>query len=122
MKKCEFTLSATSTGEPERLMRYILGAIEGSGGWVVCRHFHGACLLRVGFEFERRICVEIYAVLLASELALTPRSHQRMKEFCQCTYGLPERSRTELAAIELEVETYTVSNTLDLDPSRLNVA
>lgn len=69
------------------------------------------------FEFERQSCVDIYSVLVAAGLDLGTSGHMRFTELCQCTRSQPRDCGTEIASIDLEVQTYppeiitTFSNT-----------
>lgn len=64
------------------------------------------------FEFERQVCLDIYTVLVASGIELTPSGHLRLTELCQCTRMGPEQRSGEIASVDLEIQTYP----LDLLP------
>jgi hypothetical protein len=57
------------------------------------------------FEFERQACVDIYSVLVAAGVELGESGHLRFTELCQCTRSRLPDSRTEIASIDLEVQT-----------------
>jgi hypothetical protein len=58
------------------------------------------------FEFERQACVDIYGVLVAAGLELSPSGHIRFTELCQCTRSLQRECGTEIASVDLEIQTY----------------
>jgi hypothetical protein len=50
--------------------------------------------------------VDIYSVLIAAGLELSPSGHMRFTELCQCTRSQQRDCGTEIASIDLEVQTY----------------
>jgi hypothetical protein len=58
------------------------------------------------FEFERQTCVEIYSILIAAGLELSQSGHIRFTELCQCTRSHQQECGTEIASIDLEVQTF----------------
>ncbi len=110
-------MKAVSTEEPSRLVQFLTGAILGCGGWVLSRGANDTGMVNMLFEFERQSCVDIYSVLIAAGLDLSPNGHVRFTELCQCTRSQPRDCGTEIASIDLEVQTYppeiitTVPNT-----------
>jgi hypothetical protein len=58
------------------------------------------------FEFERRSCVDMYGVLIAAGIELTPNGHVRFTELCQCTLHDSRQHATDIASIDLEIQTF----------------
>ena len=98
-------LKAVSLEDPSRLAKILVGAILGCGGWVLSRGATDAGAIHLQFEFERRISVDIYTVLVASGLELSYHGHRRFTELCQCTRHRMEDCGEEIASIDLEVQT-----------------
>jgi hypothetical protein len=63
------------------------------------------------FEFERQACVEIYSLLIAVGLELSQSAHIRFTELCQCTRSHVRDCGTEIASIDLEIQTFPVETT-----------
>jgi hypothetical protein len=99
-------LKAVATKEPLRLARLLTGAILGCGGWVLGRMVTEAGMIRMVFEFERRACLDIYSVLIAAGLELSPLGHMRMTELFQCTRNRQQNCAEEIASVELEIQTF----------------
>jgi hypothetical protein len=57
------------------------------------------------FEFERRACVEMYSLLIAAGLDLSQSGHIRFTELCQCTRNNLAECGTEIASVDLEIQT-----------------
>jgi hypothetical protein len=96
-------LTAMSADEPERLVRFLTGALVACGGWVLTRTTQGREMAELDFEFARGACVEIYAVLIAAGLELSRDSHLQMAELCQCTKNLIESKAFDIARVDLVV-------------------
>src|SRR5208282_3428461 len=77
-------MKAVSTEEPSRLVQCLTGAILGCGGWVLSRGANDTGMVNMLFEFERQACVDIYSILIAAGLELSPIGHLRFTELCQC--------------------------------------
>ena len=101
-------LKAVSTEEPARLVQMLTGAILGCGGWVLSRGASDSGAITILFEFERQACVDIYSVLVGAGLELSQSAHLRFTELCQCTRSHLGKCSTEIASIELEIQTYSV--------------
>lgn len=99
-------MKAVSTEEPSRLVQLLTGAILGCGGWVLSRGANDTGLVNMLFEFERQSCVDVYSVLIAAGLELSPSGHIRFTELCQCTRSQQRDCGAEIASIDLEVQTY----------------
>lgn len=99
-------MKAVSTVEPSRLVQCLTGAILGCGGWVLSRGANDTGMINMLFEFERQACVDIYSILIAAGLELSPSGHLRFTELCQCTRSQQRDCGTEIASIDLEVQTY----------------
>lgn len=99
-------LRAATSEEPARLSRLLTGAILGCGGWVLARTVSEAGTIRLIFEFKRRVCLDIYSVLIAAGVELTPLGHTSLTELCQCTRSRRQSCGEEIASVELEIETF----------------
>jgi hypothetical protein len=101
-------MQAVSIEEPSRLVHTLTGGILGCGGWVLSRGANDSGGVSMLFEFERQACVEIYSVLIAAGLELSQAGHMRFTELCQCTRSNPQECGTEIASIDLEIQTFPV--------------
>lgn len=99
-------MKAISVEEPSRLVQTLTGAILGCGGWVLSRGANDTGTISMLFEFERRACVDIYSVLIAAGVELSQTGHIRFTELCQCTRSHPTECGSEIASIDLEIQTY----------------
>lgn len=97
------SLTALSSDEPERLVRFLTGALLTCGGWVLTRSTQGDQTAELDFEFARASCVEIYAVLVATGLELSRASHIQLAELCHCTRNLIETHAFDIARADLVV-------------------
>ena len=96
-------LTALSADQPDRLVRYLTGALLACGGWVLTRTTQGNQAAELDFEFARASCVEIYAVLIAAGLELSRDSHLQMTELCHCTKNLIDTKAFDIARADLVV-------------------
>ena len=101
-------MKAISIEEPSRLVQTLTGAILGCGGWVLSRGASDAGAVTMLFEFERQACVDIYSVMIAAGLELSQSGHIRFTELCQCTRSHLRECGTEIASIDLEIQTFPV--------------
>ena len=101
-------MKAISVEEPSRLVQALTGAILGCGGWVLSRGANDAGLINMLFEFERRDCVDIYSMLVATGVELSQSGHRKFTELCQCTRSHPRDCGAEIASIDLEIQTCPV--------------
>jgi hypothetical protein len=101
-------MKAISIEEPARLVQTLTGAILGCGGWVLSRGASDAGAVTMLFEFERQACVDIYSVMIAAGLELSQSGHIRFTELCQCTRSHLRECGTEIASIDLEIQTFPV--------------
>jgi hypothetical protein len=101
-------MKAISTEEPARLVQTLTGAILGCGGWVLSRGADDTGTVSMLFEFERQACVDIYSLLIAAGLELSQSGHIRFTELCQCTRNHQQDCGTEIASIDLEIQTRPV--------------
>ena len=99
-------MRAISAVEPSRLVQSLTGAILGCGGWVLSRGANDTGIVNMLFEFERQACVEIYSVLIAAGLELSQNGHIRFTELCQCTRSQQRNCGTEIASVDLEIQTF----------------
>jgi len=101
-------MKAISIEEPVRLVQTLTGAILGCGGWVLSRGANDNGTVSMLFEFERQACVDIYSVMIAVGLELSQSGHIRFTELCQCTRSHLRECGTEIASIDLEIQTFPV--------------
>ncbi len=101
-------MKAISIEEPGRLVQTPTGAILGCGGWVLSRGANDTGMVSMLFEFERQSCVEIYSLLIAAGLELSQSGHIRFTELCQCTRSQRKDCGSEIASIDLEIQTFPV--------------
>ena len=106
-------MKAISIEDPSRLVQTLTGAILGCGGWVLSRGANDAGTVSMLFEFERQACVDIYSVMIAAGLELSQNGHVRFTELCQCTRSHPQECGTEIASIDLEIQTFPFEMTRD---------
>jgi hypothetical protein len=111
-------MKAISIEEPARLVQTLTGAILGCGGWVLSRGANDTGTINMLFEFERQACVDIYSVLIAAGLELSQSGHIRFTELCQCTRSNRLDCGTEIASIDLEIQTFPVETMNDLQASQ----
>lgn len=98
-------MNAVSIEEPSRLVQSLTGAILGCGGWVLSRGTNDTGTVNMLFEFERHACVDIYSVLIAAGVELSQSGHIRFTELCQCTRSHQKDCGTEIASVDLEIQT-----------------
>lgn len=91
--------------EPSRLVKTLTGGILGCGGWVLSRGASDSGVVNMLFEFERHACLDIYSVLIAAGLELSQNGHIRFTELCQCTRSRQQECGSEIASIDLEIQT-----------------
>ncbi len=102
-------LRAVSAEEPTRLIQFLTGAILGCGGWVLSRGADHQGIVNLLFEFERRACIDIYSVLIASGVELSQLGHVHLTELCQCTRShYLEECAAEVASVDLEIQTFPI--------------
>ncbi|MGA3160764.1 MAG: hypothetical protein ABSC77_06065 [Terracidiphilus sp.] len=104
-------MKAISIEEPSRLVQSLTGAILGCGGWVLSRGANDTGTVNMLFEFERQACVDIYSVMIAAGLELSQSGHIRFTELCQCTRSHQQDCGTDIASIDLEIQTFPVALT-----------
>ena len=101
-------MKAISIEEPVRLVQILTGAILGCGGWVLSRGANDTGTVSMLFEFERQACVDIYSLMIAAGLEPSQNGHIRFTELCQCTRSHQRECGTEIASIDLEIQTFPV--------------
>jgi len=101
-------MKAVSNEDPCHLVQTLTGAILGCGGWVLGRGSDDTGIVSMLFEFERQACMEIYSLLVAAGLELSQSGHLRFTELCQCTRSNQMDCGSEIASIDLEVQTFPV--------------
>jgi hypothetical protein len=103
-------MKAVSIEEPAHLVKTLTGAILGCGGWVLSRGANDTGTVTMLFEFERQACVDIYSVLIAAGIDLSQAGHIRFTELCQCTRSHPQECGTDIASVDLEIQTFAVQS------------
>jgi hypothetical protein len=101
-------MKAISVEEPSRLVQTLTGAILGCGGWVLSRGANDTGTVNMLFEFERQACMDIYSLLIAAGLELSKSGHIRFTELCLCTRSHQQDCGTEIASVDLEIQTFPV--------------
>jgi hypothetical protein len=99
-------MKAVSNEDPGHLVQTLTGAILGCGGWVLGRGANDTGTVSILFEFERHACVEIYSLMVGAGLELSQSGHLRFTELCQCTRSNHMDCGSEIASIDLEVQTF----------------
>lgn len=99
-------MCAVSMEEPGHLLRTVTGAVLGCGGWVLSRATSDTGTVNLLFEFERRTCLDIYSLLVATGVKLSQSAHIRLTELCQCTHLRPSNCGNEIVSIDLEIQTF----------------
>jgi len=110
-------MKAISIEEPGRLVQTLTGAILGCGGWVLSRGANDTGTVNMLFEFERQACVDVYSILIAAGLELSQSAHIRFTELCHCTRNQQRDCGTEIASIDLEIQTFPVESVNGLENS-----
>jgi hypothetical protein len=106
----DLRLTATCADDPQRLLRFLTGAILSCGGWVLSRSLPGSDSVEISFEFARGASLEIYSMLIAAGLELSRDAHISMTELCQCTKDLLETKALDVARIRLIIRTTPAEN------------
>jgi len=112
-------MKAISIEEPSRLVQTLTGAILGCGGWVLSRGASDTGTVNMLFEFERQVCIDIYSIMIASGLELSQSGHIRFTELCQCTRSNQQECGTEIASVDLEIQTFPIDLMHRAIPDRL---
>lgn len=99
----DLRLTATCADDPQRLLRFLTGAVLSCGGWVLSRSLPGSDTVEMSFEFARAAGLEIYSVLIAAGLELSRDAHISMTELCQCTKNLIATKAFDIARVRLLV-------------------
>ena len=99
-------MKAISVEEPSRLVKTLTGGILGCGGWVLSRGASDTGTVTMLFEFERHACLDIYSVLIAAGLELSQYGHIRFTELCQCTRSRQQECASEIAIVDIEIQTF----------------
>ena len=102
-------MRAISIADPETLVQTLTGAILGCGGWVLSRGASDAGVVNLLFEFERRICIDVYSMLVASGIELSRGSHIRFTELCRCSRFQSAECASEVTGIDLEIQTFSIN-------------
>jgi hypothetical protein len=110
-------MKAVSRIEPSRLVCTLTGAILGCGGWVLSRGASDTGTINMLFEFERQACVDIYSVLIAAGVELSQAGHIRFTELCQCTRQQKRECGSEIASVDIEIQTFPNNLTSPTPPT-----
>ncbi len=96
---------ASSPDGPERVLRFLEGAVSACGGWVLSSSSSAEECAEMDFEFPRANCVEIYSVLVATGVSLSQEAHLQLTELCHCTSYLLESKAYDIVRLHLTVYT-----------------
>ena len=99
----DLRLTATCADDPQRVMRFLTGAVLSCGGWVLSRSMPGSDTVEMSFEFARAVSLEVYSVLIAAGLELSRDAHISMTELYQCTKNLLATKGFDVARVRLLV-------------------
>jgi len=99
----DLRLTATCADDPQRMMRFLSGAVVACGGWVLARSMPGSDTAEISFEFARSASVEMYSVLIATGLDLSREAHVKITELCLCTKNLIATRAYDIVRIRLLV-------------------
>jgi hypothetical protein len=97
----DLRLTATCADDPQRVTRFLTGAVLACGGWVLSRSMPGSDTAEISFEFARASSVEVYTMLIAAGLELSRDAHVRITELCQCTKNLIATKALDVARVRL---------------------
>jgi hypothetical protein len=97
----DLRLTATCADDPQRVMRFLTGAVLTCGGWVLSRSMPGSDTVEMSFEFARAVSLEVYSVLISAGLELSRDAHISMTELCQCTKDLMPTKAFDVARVRL---------------------
>jgi len=106
----DLRLTATCADDPQRILRFLTGAVLACGGWVLSRSLPGSDTVEMSFEFARTASLEIYSVLIAAGLELSRDAHISMTELCQCTKDLMPTKAYDIARIRLLIYAAPLEN------------
>jgi len=108
-RSCDWNLLlvATSPDGPERVLRFLGGAVSACGGWILSRSANGEECAEMDFEFPRANCVEIYSILMAAGVALSQEAHLQLTALCQCTRYMLTHAAADIVRMQLTVYTHT---------------
>lgn len=98
-------VKASSAANPGALTKLVTGVILGCGGWVLSRGADDSGTVSLLFEFERRLCIEIYSALVGSGIELSQGGHRAFTELCRCTSFHFADCEEEIASVDLEIQT-----------------
>lgn len=116
----DLRLTAACADDPQRVMRFLSGAILSCGGWVLSRSMPESDTVEMSFEFARSVSLEIYSVLIAAGLELSRNAHIRMTELCQCTKDLLATKGFDVARVRLMVLTAPLPKQIASRPAELS--
>ena len=96
-------LIATSNVVSESMLEQLNGAIIACGGWVLSHGVVSERCADIDFEFPRTRCMEIYGLLVAVGMTLSPEAHRQLAGLCHCTRHIDEQSRSATARVNLSL-------------------
>jgi hypothetical protein len=111
-------MKAIALEEPANLVEALTSTILGCGGWILSRGANDTGTVSMLFEFERRVCVDIYSGLIGAGLELSQSGHIRFTEFCQCTRSNRPDCGTEIASVDLEIQTFPLETETNVRASK----
>jgi hypothetical protein len=106
----DLRLTASCADDPQRVLRFLTGAVLACGGWVLSRSLPGSDTVEMSFEFARAASLEVYSVLIATGLELSREAHISMTELCQCTKNLLATKAFDVARVRLLVFASSLEN------------
>lgn len=98
---CRLTLSACCKADAPRAIRFLTGAVLACGGCVLSRSFEPGAAIE--FQFPRAVCFEMYGVLLAAGLELSPQSRDALASLCQCARATHETMAADRVHVMLTI-------------------
>lgn len=99
-------MKAVSVEDPSRLVQMLTGGVLSCGGWVLSRGASDTGMVNVLFEFERQACLDVYTMIIAAGIELSQMGHLRFTELCQCTRHRQSDCGSEIASVDLEIQTF----------------
>lgn len=102
-------LIASSPDGPERVLRFLDGAVSACGGWVLNSGSNSEECAEIDFEFPRANCVEIYSVLVATGVMLSQEAHLQLTELCHCTSYLLSSKAYDIVRLHLTIYTHATT-------------
>jgi hypothetical protein len=96
-------LIGSSPKGSESILGLLSGGVAACGGWVLSQNRNGHACSEIDFEFPRAKCVEVYSVLVAAGVTLSPEAHVQLTELCQCTKYLIDTRAFHIVRLHLTI-------------------